>query len=498
MRKFIVIAVAAVLALATTPSAQQAGALQTAATTLGVANIRTLAFTGAGQNFSVGQNYLASDPWPAVLVKNYQAQINYDSGAMRLELLREMGPGMPRGGGAPFTGEQRQIQFVSGNFAWNVAAPAANAPANAPAPMPAPQPGAQLERMLWLWATPQGFVKAAMANNATTRPNTRGGTDVSFTIGGRHNVTGTINAAGEVERVQTTIDHPVIGDMPVVTTYSGYRNFGTVVFPSRIVQTQDGFPSLDLVIWTATSNPMFDAPVPANVQNAPPPAAQNVTTAMVAPGVHHLTGGGAHSVAIEMRDHIVLVDTPTSIARAEAVIAKAKETIPNKPIRFVVTSHHHWDHLSGIRAAIHEGATIVTHESNRPLLERVARAPHTIIPDPLATSRRPLRIQTVGDRGQLTDGSRVIELHREALNQHTGDMMLVWLPAERVLVEVDIYGPPAMMGQPLAPSAVPFAKALYDTIQRLKLDAQTVVPLHGNRTTTVAEIARGAGVVGTN
>lgn len=498
MRRFIVFTVAAVLALATAPSAQQAGALQAAATALGANTIKTLQFMGTGQNFSVGQNYVASDPWPSVLVKSYTASINYDTASMRVELLREMGPGMPRGGGAPFTGEQRQTQVVGGNFAWNVPNPPANAPAGAAPPQPGPAQGAQLERMLWLWATPQGFVKAAIANNATTRANTRGGSDVSFTIGGKHNVTGTINGAGEVERVQTMIDHPVVGDMPVVTTYSGYRDFGGVVFPSRIVQTQDGFPSLDLTIWTATANPNFDAPVPPNVQNAPPPAAQNVTNTMVAPGVYHLTGGGAHSVAIEMRDHIVLIDTPTSEARALAVIAKAKELIPNKPVRFVVTSHHHWDHLSGIRVAIDEGATIVTHESNRALLERVAKAPHTLVPDRQATSKKALKIQTVGDRGQLTDGTRTIELHREALNQHTGDMMLVWLPAEKILVEVDIYGPPAMMGQPLARSAVPFAKALHDTVQRLKLDPTTVVPLHGNRTTTLAEVRAGAGISGTN
>jgi glyoxylase-like metal-dependent hydrolase (beta-lactamase superfamily II) len=290
---------------------------------------------------------------------------------------------------------------------------------------------------------------------------------------------------GEVERVQTMIDHPVVGDMPVVTTYSGYRDF-------------DGFPSLDVTIWTVTANPSFDAPVPANVQNAPPPAAQTVTATMVAPGVHHLTGGGAHSVAIEMRDHIVVVDTPTSEARALAVLAKAKEIIPNKPIRFVVTSHHHWDHLSGIRAAIDEGATIVTHESNRALLERVAKAPHTLVPDRQATSKRSLKIQTVGDRGQLTDGTRTIELHREPLNQHTGDMLLVWLPAEKILTVVDLYGPPAMPGQPLARAAVPFARALHDTVQRLKLDATTVIALHGNRTTTLAELRQSAGVAGTN
>jgi len=244
----------------------QQGALQTAAATLGAAKIKTLQFTGAGRNFSVGQNYTSTDPWPAVPVKSYTALVNFDTGAMRVEMTREMGPVMPRGGGAPFFGEQRQIQVVSGNYAWNVP-PAA---AGGAAPAAAPQPGAQLERMLALWATPQGFVKAAMANNATSLPGraARGGTEVSFTVSGKYKMTGTLNAQGQVEKVQTWIDDPIVGDMLVETTYSGYRDFGGVTFPSRIVQTQDGYPSLDLTISAVTANPAFDAPVPDNVGTA--------------------------------------------------------------------------------------------------------------------------------------------------------------------------------------------------------------------------------------
>ena len=136
---------------------------------------------------------------------------------------------------------------------------------------------------------------------------------------------------------------------------------------------------------------MFDAPVPDNVRNAPPPPAPMVAVEKLAEGVFYLTGGSHHSLAIEMRDHIVVVDTPNNEARAAAVLAKAKEIIPNKPIRYVVTSHHHWDHLGGIRTAIDEGATIVTHQSNKAFLERVAKTPHTLVPDRLAASRRPSR-----------------------------------------------------------------------------------------------------------
>lgn len=119
-----------------------------------------------------------------------------------------MGTVMPRGGGAPFTGEQRQVQIVSGNYAWNVAAAA---PGAAPPPAAA-APGNAVERTLALWATPQGFVKAALANNATTKKD-EGGTEVSFTVVGKYKMTGLINAQNQVERVQMWIDQPIVGDM---------------------------------------------------------------------------------------------------------------------------------------------------------------------------------------------------------------------------------------------------------------------------------------------
>ena len=88
-------------------------------------------------------------------------------------------------------------------------------------------PGNAVERMLAVWATPQGFVKAATANNATTK-KVGGGTEVSFTVGGRYKMTGIINAQKQVERVQTWIDQPIVGDMLVETVYSDYKDFGGV------------------------------------------------------------------------------------------------------------------------------------------------------------------------------------------------------------------------------------------------------------------------------
>jgi glyoxylase-like metal-dependent hydrolase (beta-lactamase superfamily II) len=282
--------------------------------------------------------------------------------------------------------------------------------------------------------------------------------------------------------------------MLVETTYSGYKDFGGVMFPEKIVQTQDGYPVLELTVAKVTANPMVNIAVPDNVRNAPPAPAPTVMSQELGKGIYFLTGGTHHSLAVEMKDHIVVVDLPNNQARAQAVLAKAKELIPNKPVKFVVTSHHHWDHLGGIREAFAEGATIVTHQSNKAFLERVAKTPHTLNPDRQTMVKGKARIQTIADMGKLTDGTRTIELYTMTGYEHTGDMIMVYLPEVKVLALPDAFTPPPQAGQPLIAPAIPYAKALYDNIQRLKLDVTTIATFHGNRTTTVAEVARAAGV----
>jgi len=482
MRSYVALALAGVVTLVGAACSQQTP-LQKAAALLGADQVKSVQFVGSGKNFSVGQNYTSTDPWPEVTVKSYTGLINFETNSARVELVREMGAVMPKGGGAPFFGEQRQVQVVSGDYAWNV-------PAMPGAPA-APAPDTQPERMLAIWTTPTGFVKAAMANNATSKPNGTS-SDVSFMVGGKYKVEGTINEAGQVEKVRTWIDQPIVGDMLIETTYSDFKDVGGgATRPTHLVVTQDGFPSLDLTLSSVTLNPPADIAVPDNVKAFQPPPV-NVTADKLANGVFYLKGATHHSLAIEMADHIVVVDTPNNQERAEAVLAKAKELIPNKPVRYVVTSHHHWDHLGGIRAAMAEGATIVTHESNKAFLERVAMTPHTIRPDKQSEVKNAAKVETVGDDGKLTDGKRVIELHRLQGYDHTGDMMVVYLPAEGILGEPDAFTPPPMPGAALIPPAVPSAKALADNIKRLKLNVKTIAPFHGNRLTAVAEVEKAA------
>ena len=468
-------------------SGPPAGSLEAATAALGATEIRGIEYSGTGRWFQFGQAPNPTLPWPPFDVSQFTAAVDYQQPAARVEMVRQqvVEPGRVR----PAPAVQRPIQVVSGTFAWNLAAPAGAAAGSPPAP--APQPAAVEERLAEIWTTPHGFLNAAAANKATATPS-GDGSDVTFTIDGKYKYQGRINAQNEVERVQTWIDNTVLGDTPIDITYSGYRDFGGIRFPSRIVRTQGGHPVLELTIEKAAANPSVAAEVPEQVRGFTPPAV-NVVIEPLAPGVHYVRGGSHHSVAIDQRDHIIVVEGPQDEARSQAVIAKVKDTIPNKPIRYLVNTHVHFDHSGGLRTYVAEGATIVTHELNRPYYEKAWAQPRTLRPDRLAGAPAAAKFETFTDRHVLDDGKRQVEVHQIAGSGHNDAYAMVYLPAERILIQVDAYAPLAPNAPP--PTAVnPFTVNLLENVERLKLNVRTIAALHGPGVATMDDLRSAAGV----
>ena len=492
MRKSLLAALVCVLALPSVTSTQQPTALQAAATALGAAGLRSLQFTATGQAFVLGQPPTATEPWPARAIKSYQVSLDYGTGSMRVEQVLTMPAPAPRGGGGAFAGEQRQVQLVRGAFAWNEP----QAAAGAAAPAPQPQPAAAAERLLWMWAaSPQGVLKAGAGN--TRIRTTPTGAELSFTVGGRYRMVGHVNKANQVEKVQTWVDNPVFGDMLIETTYSGYRKFGDVTFPSRIVQTQGGYPTLDLTITGVQANPFVDITVPDAVRNAAPPPAVTATSQRVGDGLFWITGGSHHSLAADMGDHVVVIEAPQNEARSEAVIAETKKVIPNKPIRFIVNTHLHFDHSGGLRTYVDEGATVVTHDANRAFYTKAWMNPRTISPDRLAKSGKMPTFQGVTDRSELRGtNNRVIELHVLRGNPHNEQVLVAWLPAEKMLFQSDMINPPAQGAA--VPPPTPTIANFYENLQRLKIEPEQIVGGHGNRIATRADLMAVVGRSGTN
>ena len=180
-----------------------------------------------------------------------------------------------------------------------------------------------------------------------------------------------------------------------------------------------------------------------------------------------LAGGSHNSVAIEMRDHMIVVETPLNDMRTGAVLDQVKQLAPGKPIRFAINSHVHFDHSGGVRAAVAEGATIVTHAANEPYFAKVFATPNRIAPDKLAASGRKPTFRPVSDKLVLSDG------------RAPGRGLMVYLPKERLLIEADAYTPlPPNTPPPAAPNANN-AINLISNIEKQKFAIDRILPLHG-------------------
>jgi len=445
--------------------------------TKAMGDVKSLQYTGSGTTFALGQNPSPGTPWVRYNAKSYTRMIDYGSVSMRDELVRT--GEQPPHGAVFFVGEQRLIQVVSGNYAWGQTGETIT-----------PALAAVADRQYQLWITPHGVIKAAMKHNATVQMQTEGGkkmTTISFEVPGQLKVKALVNDRNLVEKVDSWNTNPVLGDMLTETTYTDYKDFGGVQFPTKITQKQGGFPTLDLTVSEVKPNTPVDIQVPDNVRQA----SVKVETDKVADGIWYLTGGSHHSVLIEMNDHLVVIEGPQDDARATAVIAEVKKTVPNKPIKYVVNSHHHFDHAGGLAAFVAEGAIVITHDVNKAFLEQSLAAPRTVQPDKLAQSGKKATVEGMQDKRVLSDGTRTVELYLIQGNIHHDGLIMAYLPKEKLLVEADAYTPAA----PNAPPPTqpnPFSVNLYENIERLKLTVDQILPLHG-RIVPLAELQKAIG-----
>jgi len=481
MTKRLGVVVTAFGLLAIGASAQDAKAvLQKAATALGATNLRSIQYSASGKAASLGQSYLPTVAWPTLNVTSYTRTIDYPSQSSREEMVRTLEDPPAKGGGAPFAGEQRQVNLLCGAFAWNQ-------PGNTPQPAPA----SVEERQLQIVMTPQGFVNQALISN-TTAKKVKGGTEVTIPAVGRLKVAGTIDGQGMLTKIESRIANPVLGDMLVETDYSDYKDFNGVMFPTHIVQKQGGYMVLDLNVNDVkpnVGNAALTVPDPVKSATAQP---VRVEAQKLADGVWFLGGGTHNSVLIEYKDFLAVVEAPNSEERSLAVIAEVKKLAPNKPIRYLINTHHHWDHSSGVRTYVAEGATVITSDVNKPYYETAWKAPRTLDPDNLAKTPKKASFITVKDKYELTDGTRTLVLYHTDGDNHNGAILFGYMPAEKILIEADDFTPPAPNGPGLVPLAAQFGNNLYDNLQRLKLDIQTIAPLHG-RVVPYAEMPKALG-----
>lgn len=480
-----VLALGALVAASSTAGAQDAKTVIAAASkAMGMDNLNAITIYGSGANYNLGQSNNANDAWPRNNLSDYQRSIDFTTSTSRATAVTF---------GAPVTGGPA----VQGAFQQNIGANATG-----------------WAQQLEVWTTPWGCLKGAQANSASASSSGGAKTLTWMTTqkapsGVSYRVICYVSPQNLVTRVDTWLENPIFGDMLVQSDYSNYREaLGGMMYPATMVQRRGGWPVFEAQILGANMNP---ANITALVTPPPPPAGRGggpggpggpggaplaATSTKLADGVYRIAGGYI-GLAIEMKDHVILFEGgPQNEARSLAIIAETKKLIPNKPIRYSILSHHHFDHSSGLPGVVSEGITIVTHENNKAFLMRALSAPRTLAPDAMSKSGKKPVIETVGEKRVFTDGTRNVEIYHVRGLPHVEGMLVAYLPKEKILAYADMFNaPPADTPVP-NPPVVGTQVFVANVVDQLKLDFDTTVSVHApnpDRNYTKAEILKSLG-----
>jgi glyoxylase-like metal-dependent hydrolase (beta-lactamase superfamily II) len=441
-----------------------------AATALGGADkiqaVNTLVAQLTGEQGNLGQNLTPDAPLPIFKVTEGTLSVDYAQERWKTELTRT--PTFVTANTAP----QKQIQGLDGSVAYNVAANGTATRASAEVAK---------DRRMTMYHHPIGILRAALAQGAQlTNPRKEGNDDaVDIATSDGHKLTLFVDSSTKlpskvVSMTSNNTNWP-LGDAVVETRFANYTDVDGLKLPGRITSKTDKYTTSDFQVTKSTVNGAGDLAAPEAAKSAAAPALTAMVTAEeVSRGIWYLAGQSHHSVLVEFADHLALIEAPQNEVRVSAVLEKVKELKPDKPIRYVVNTHHHFDHSGGLRRAMAEDVTIITHASNKAFYEEIAKRPSTLLAE--RVSPKAAKIEGISAKYELKDATRTVEIY-PIPNPHSDSMLIVYFPAERLLVEADLYTPPAANAPP--PPGFPFAPSVVQAVQKLGLRPARLMPIHG-------------------
>ena len=457
--------------------------LQAADAAMGVSGVHSLRYSGYGYVTSPGQAYSSAlnDTWPRYDM-SYTRTIDYAANSYMDEQTRNQATWPNRGGGGrPTDGDRLIKELFADGFSWNE-----NNGGD-----PASDPRYIVMRNMKILLTPHGFIKAALAApDATAHRQIASSRSiqhvniVTFKALGKYPVNSWFNEENQLVRTQTWVPHDILGDLYIETRYTDYETFGDIQFPTEFHRSWGSPPHPGHEIFiTGVEVNVADAAVsvPQSVRDAAINP-ENVVSEELAPGVWLLGGAGHNSVAVEFGDYSVIVESPRSTARGRKVIEATRELVPTKPIRYVLNTHHHFDHSGGLRPFGGDDIVIITHESNFNFYEGVFfdLRPRTLQTDNLSLAPRQVHYVLVDEEYTLTNGGRMLEVAHVEDIDHAADMLVGFLPAEGILVVADLFSRrgPLNVGNPSDGQL-----ALYHAVRRQGWEVNTIIPIHGAPTT---------------
>ena len=475
-------------------------------------SFRCVTFSGTGYGGAVGQTFeqAVNIDWPRVdALANYTRTINWETGTSKETFDRKPGLnpaswkyGLGWQDGTPVQKQLRQTFVVNGKVAWAIdgnGVPVAASPEDA-------------ERwQLDIWLNPPGFLKAARMPGANPKAIWRWeqiemGRDgnvvlpekmhvVSITMLGKYRVDATINGQHQIQRIHVMVNEPALGDFNIEQESTNQQLFGSVKWPT-VWHSHQGWDDNWQFASASTGHNAYGGqfpnvqpnvcpdpvPVPANLQPSPSANPSRVAVERMGEGIYLLGGGPANSYMVEFKDWVAVFEAPLSETRSLAVIEQVVKLAPNKPIRWLVNSHVHFDHIGGLRTYLHIGSTIVTHRKNIGFLNRDVLNYRTQGVEPDIMSLWPptevaegYNYEAINENFVITDNERILRVYYVQPLAHAAGMLMAYLPKEKIAFEANLFD----THEPPPSVPTPAMRSFFNQIHRMKLDVGTIAPVHG-------------------
>jgi len=194
----------------------------------------------------------------------------------------------------------------------------------------------------------------------------------------------------------------------------------------------------------------------------------------IAPNVHHITGGTHNSLAVVMKDGIVVFDAPTGDAQSQWTMETLRAKF-NKPVKSLVLTHHHSDHTAGARVYMAERVSLIVPSPDRKYFALMSLTQRPV-PDELEKRKVSAEITEVRDQLELKDDSVEIRLHRVP-NPHSDGMLIAHINPGNIVYETDLWTPGSEGGRS------PTSMALANALRKLEIQNARIVGGHGTMAT---------------
>jgi glyoxylase-like metal-dependent hydrolase (beta-lactamase superfamily II) len=271
-----------------------------------------------------------------------------------------------------------------------------------------------------------------------------------------------------------------LGDVTFGNVFMDYQAIRNIKIPKKRIAFANQFITgendyAEVKLDFADGEKLLEVPAGFAEAAAPLGAARPEPVKKMGDGVYLIEQFGYRVMFAEFENFIVVLETPTSNEVAKAEIQLIKQTIPNKPIKYVSFSHFHFDHTGGLREFIAEGAIVVVPPGNKTFVEQIAKSKFTVRPDTLALDPRQTIIEIFDKKHTFTDGKRTVELYSIGPTLHVNDMVMFYFPKEKILFQGDMF---SQLDQGGIPPLIEINHELIRKVRELNLDVETLIGVH--------------------